>query len=109
MSDTASADATYSEQLEQLRQLQMLASLSRRVAALDSLDAVIDTLLQAAVQEIAADRGSIFLHDKETNELYTYISTGLGSRQIRLMHDLGIAGQVRNGARHSSGTMDPSR
>jgi len=94
MSDTASAEAIYAEQLEQLRQLQMLASLSRRVAALDSLDAVIDTLLQAAVQEIAADRGSIFLHDQETSELYTYISTGLGSRRIRLMNDLGIAGAV---------------
>jgi len=94
MSDTASVEATYTEQLEQLRQLQMLASLSRRVAALDSLDAVIDTLLQAAIQEIAADRGSIFLHDRETGELYTYISTGLGSRQIRLMDDLGIAGAV---------------
>ena len=38
--------------------------------------------------------GSIFLHDKETGELYTYISTGLGSRQIRLLDDLGIAGAV---------------
>jgi adenylate cyclase len=94
MSDTASVEATYNEQLEQLRQLQMLVSLSRQVAALDSLDAVIDTLLQAAIQEIAADRGSLFLHDKETGELYTYISTGLGSRQIRLMDDLGIAGAV---------------
>ena len=94
MNDTASAEGTHTEQLEQLRQLQVLVSLSRRVAALDSLDAAIDTLLQAAVQEIAADRGSIFLHDKETGELYTYISTGLGSRQIRLMDDLGIAGSV---------------
>src|SRR2546421_1885205 len=94
MTDTASVETAYAEQLEQLRQLQMLASLSRRVAALDSLDAVIDTLLQAAIQEIEADRGSIFLHDRETGELYTYISTGLGSRQIRLMDDLGIAGAV---------------
>jgi adenylate cyclase len=94
MNDTASAEGAYTEQLEQLRQLQMVVSLSRRVAALDSLDAAIDTLLQAAVQEIAADQGSIFLHDNETGELYTYVSTGLGSRQIRLMDDLGIAGAV---------------
>ena len=94
MTDTASTESMYAEQLEQLRQLQMLASLSRRVAALDSLEAVIDTLLQAAIHEIAADRGSVFLHDDETGELYTYISTGLGSRQIRLLDDLGIAGAV---------------
>jgi adenylate cyclase len=94
MSDTASAAGTYSEQLEQLRQLRMVVSLSRRVAAVDSLDAAIDMLLEAVIQEIAADRGSIFLHDNETGELYTYVSTGLGSRQIRLMDDLGIAGAV---------------
>jgi adenylate cyclase len=94
MNEAASTEAMYAEQLEQLRQLQMLAALSHRVAALDSLDAVIDTLLQAAIEEIGADRGSIFVHDKETGELYTYGSTGLGSRQIRLMDDLGIAGAV---------------
>ena len=59
-----------------------------------ALEAVIDTLLQAAIQEIGADRGSLFLHDDETGELYTYVSTGLGSRQIRLLDDLGIAGAV---------------
>ena len=90
MTDTAN----YTEQLEQLRQLQMLTALSQRVAALDSLEAVIDTLLQAAIQEIGADRGSLFLHDDETGELYTYVSTGLGSRRIRLLDDLGIAGAV---------------
>ena len=84
MTDTASTESMYAEQLEQLRQLQMLASLSRRVAALDSLEAVIDTLLQAAIHEIAADRGSVFLHDDETGELYTYISTGLGSVICRI-------------------------
>lgn len=90
MNDTTA----YAEQLEQLRQLQMVLSLSRRVAALDSLDAAVDVLLQAAVQEIGADQGSVFLHDDETGELYTYVSTGLGSRQIRLLDTLGIAGAV---------------
>jgi len=94
VTDTAKPDTAYTEQLEQLRQLQMLTALSQRVAALDSLEAVIDTLLQAAIQEIGADRGSLFLHDDETGELYTYVSTGLGSRQIRLLDDLGIAGAV---------------
>jgi adenylate cyclase len=94
MNDTTSTEGAYTEQLEQLRQLQMVVSLSRRVAALDSLDVAVDTLLQAAVEEIAADRGSVFLHDNETGELYTYVATDLGSRQIRLMDDLGIAGAV---------------
>jgi adenylate cyclase len=97
VNDSTSAEGTYTEQLEQLRQLQLLTSLSRRVAALDSLDVAIDTLLQAAVEEIGGDQGSLFLHDNETHELYTYVSTGLGSRQIRLLDDLGIAGAVFHG------------
>jgi adenylate cyclase len=91
---TETADGTYVEQREQLRQLNMLLALSRRVAALDSLDAAVDALLQAAIHEVGADQGSVFLHDDETGELYTYVSTGLGSRQIRLLDDLGIAGAV---------------
>ncbi len=94
MTETVSNEAGHTEQQEQLRQLQLLVSLSRRVAALDSLDAVLEALLQSAVEETGADRGSIFLHDNETGELYTYVATGLGPRQIRLMDDLGIAGAV---------------
>jgi adenylate cyclase len=94
MTETVSREAGNTEQQEQLRQLQLLVSLSRRVAALDSLDAVLEALLQSAVEETGADRGSIFLHDADTNELYTYVATGLGRRQIRLMDDLGIAGAV---------------
>ena len=82
------------EQQEQTRQLEMLLSLSRRVAALDSLDAVLDTLVAAAIEELGAERGSIFLHDNDTGELYTYRATGLGSRQIRIKNDQGIAGAV---------------
>ena len=94
MNGATGAAGVYTEQLEQLRQLQLVLSLSRRVAALDSLDAAIDTLLRAAIQEVGADRGSIFLHDDDTGELYTYVATDLGTRQIRIMDDLGIAGAV---------------
>jgi adenylate cyclase len=86
--------AEYAEQLEQLRELQSLLLLSRQVAALDSLDAVLDTLVSAAVEEIGAERGALFLDDDETGELYTHVATGLGSRQIRLLNNLGIAGAV---------------
>ena len=52
------------------------------MAALDSLDAVLATLLEAVVQEIGADRGSIFLHDRESGELYTYVSRSGRGREI---------------------------
>jgi adenylate cyclase len=91
---TASGVPSYPEQLEQLQQLQMLLSLSRQVAALDSLDAVLDTLVNAAKREVGAEAGSLFLHDDETGELYTVKTTDLGSRQIRVLDHLGIVGAV---------------
>jgi adenylate cyclase len=82
------------EQLEQVRQLQMLLELSRQVSALDSLDAVLQALVGAAIREIGAEAGSLFVHDDETGELYTQKSSDLGQRQIRVMDDRGIAGAV---------------
>jgi adenylate cyclase len=86
--------AEYAEQLEQLRELQLLVSLSRQVAALDSLDAVLDTLVGVAADEVAAERGALFLNDEESGELYTHVATGAASRQIRFLNDVGIAGAV---------------
>ena len=94
MTDILAHETAANEQAEQLRELQFLMALSRRVAALGSLEAALDTLLEAAIEETGADRGSIFLHDAETSELYTYRSTGLGTREIRLMDDQGVAGAV---------------
>jgi adenylate cyclase len=84
----------FTERVEQVEQLQMLLRLSREVAALDSLDAVLDTLVEAAKSEICAQAGSLFLHDDDTGELYTVKTTDLGSRQIRVLDHLGIVGAV---------------
>lgn len=84
----------FTERVEQVEQLQMLLRLSREVAALDSLDAVLDTLVEAAKAELGAQAGSLFLHDDDTGELYTVKTTDLGSRQIRVLDHLGIVGAV---------------
>jgi adenylate cyclase len=84
----------FTERVEQVEQLQLLLRLSREVAALDSLDAVLDTLVEAAKGELCAQAGSLFLHDGDTGELYTVKTTDLGSRQIRVLDNLGIVGAV---------------
>src|SRR5215468_12572048 len=84
----------FDERVEQVEQLQMLLRLSREVAALDSLDAVLDMLVEAAKREIGAQAGSLFLHDEDSGELYTVKTTDLGSRQIRVLDNLGIVGAV---------------
>ena len=77
----------FTERVEQVEQLQMLLRLSREVAALDTLDAVLDTLVEAAKAELGAQAGSLFLHDGDK-------TTDLGSRQIRVLDHLGIVGAV---------------
>src|SRR5207302_3077004 len=51
-------------------------------------------LVSAAIAEIGAEAGSLFVHDDDTRELYTQKSSDLGQRQIRVMDDRGIAGAV---------------
>jgi adenylate cyclase len=84
----------FDERVEQVEQLQLLLRLSREVAALDSLDLVLDALVEAAKRELDAQAGSLFLHDDDTGELYTVKTTDLGPRQIRVLDHLGIVGAV---------------
>ena len=77
-----------------LRQAEMLLSVSRRVAAMQSLDDVLATLIGIATEELGAERGSLFLNDPDSNELYTRVAQGGLQREIRLMNNSGIAGAV---------------
>lgn len=79
-------------QAEQLKELQLILDVSRQVASMDTLDGVLDTLMSVAVKAVGADRGSLFLHDPATSELYSRIAQGMKRREIRIMDDVGIAG-----------------
>lgn len=81
-------------QSEHLRHLQMLLDVSRQVAALDTLDAVLDTLITVAVKETRAERGTLFLHDASTGELYSRVAQGIRTHEIRILDNAGIAGAV---------------
>ena len=81
-------------QAERVRQLQMMLDVSRQVASMDSLDAVLDTLVSVAVDQTDAERGSLFLHDAATGELFSRIAQGLKRREIRILDDVGIAGST---------------
>ncbi|MEM0942323.1 MAG: GAF domain-containing protein [Pseudomonadota bacterium] len=82
------------EPAQNMRHLQMLLDVSRQVAAMDTLDAVLDKLVSVAVQETGAERGSLFLRDEQTGELYSRVAQGIRTREIRLLVNEGIAGSV---------------
>ncbi len=77
-----------------LRQAQMLLSVSRTVAALETVDEVIETMVTIATRETGAERGTLFLNDDQTGELYSRVAQGTVQRELRLLNNTGIAGHV---------------
>ena len=79
---------------QSLQRAELLLRISREVAALDSLDDVLRAIVEIAARETNAERGTLFLNDPRTGELYSRIGHGAGFREIRLLNSTGIAGHV---------------
>ncbi len=79
---------------KKLEQAEMLLGVSRRVAAFESLDEVLKALIVIATEELNAERGSLFLNDPQSDELYSRVAHGDLSREIRVLNTSGIAGAV---------------
>ncbi len=74
------------------RETALLLEISRRIAAQDSLDAILHTLVEITTAELGAERGSLFLNDADTGELYSRVAQGAIQREIRILNTSGIAG-----------------
>jgi len=77
-----------------LRLAELLLKVSRRLAQCDSLDDVLHTLVEMTANEVDAERGSLFLNDPASGELYARVAQGRIKREIRLLNNTGIAGHV---------------
>ncbi len=77
-----------------LRRTEMLIKLSQRVAAIDNLDELLATLVEIIANETNAERGTLFLNDTATNELFSRTAQGTFNREIRLLNNSGVAGAV---------------
>ncbi|MBF0318319.1 MAG: GAF domain-containing protein [Nitrospirae bacterium] len=77
----------------------MLLSVSHKLAAIDSLDEILEVFVNMVVSEISGERGSIFLNDSGTGELYSIVAQGGFKRQIRFLNTSGIAGDVFKSAK----------
>lgn len=77
-----------------------LLEVSSRLADSLSLDILFGRLVALTTEALHADRGTIFLNDRKSNELFSRIATGEGlTQEIRFPNHLGIAGSVfRSGA-----------
>ena len=79
---------------QRLREMELLLELSRKVADAGDLDEVLRTIVATSSIHTNADRGTLFLNDERTGELYSRVAQGNRMREIRVLNTDGIAGEV---------------
>ena len=82
------------EQRRKLSEAELLLDISKTTAAFETLDEILITLVEITTRELKADRGTIFLNDPETGELYSRVAQGNFQREIRVLNNSGVAGHV---------------
>ena len=86
-------DAFTSKLAEMLRKTSALLTVSRRLADSLSLDVLLPRMVEMISEFLDAERCTVFLYDKETDQLYTKVALGL-TTEIRIPANAGIAGAV---------------
>ena len=77
-----------------LNQTEMLLSVTKRIAGLQNLSEILWTLIEMTTEELGAERGTLFLNDPLSGELYSRLAQGDLTREIRILNTTGIAGAV---------------
>ncbi len=77
-----------------ITQLQFLVEASQVLNSTLDLGELLDLILKLARREIGADRGSVYVVDKDRREIFTILAQGLEQKEIRLAFGQGVAGHV---------------
>jgi phosphoserine phosphatase len=76
----------------QNEQLKLLLDVTRHMASTTELVPLLEKVAAAACQVLRCERATVFLLDRERNELYSKVATG--AQEIRFPATMGIAGEV---------------
>lgn len=72
-----------------------LVKIGQAVAAEKNIDVLIRTIAEETKIALNADRCTVFMYDRDTNELYSKVATGLDDvKELRIPADKGLAGHV---------------
>ncbi len=71
-----------------------LSTIARSVNTQTNLDKLLNIIAEQTRIVLNADRCSVFLYDKKTDELWSKIALGIGSEEIRFPANKGFAGHV---------------
>ena len=83
-----------SNENENLRKMKTLLDVSRQMAVFEVLDDMLRVLVEMTTKEVGADRGTLFLNDEMTGELYSRVALGNLKQEIRLLNNAEIVGHV---------------
>ncbi len=72
----------------------LLLRTSRTLASRETLDEMLEALMNIVTEEVDAKRCTIFLSDPDTHELYSRVAVGSFRREIRIRENSGVAGHV---------------
>lgn len=92
--DTLTRPMTDSQRAAALRRTEVLLEVTRKCATMTQIDGVLAMLVELTSRELNCDRGTLFLNDPKTGELYSRFAQGSQSLEIRLLNTSGIAGHV---------------
>ncbi len=78
----------------ELKKTELLLEINKKIAGLKNLSEILWTIIDFVTKNVDGDRGSLFLNDSETNELYSRVAQGELTREIRILNTVGIAGAI---------------
>ncbi len=90
---TAPSMSPLKQALRRADKLQAILEVAKAMAAAHSLDALLPLILREAARVVEADRCSLFILDRQRNELWSRVAQG-AKTEIRLPLGQGIAGAV---------------
>ena len=71
-----------------------LVKIGRSITAVTDIDVLLKVIAEETKIAIQADRCTVFMLDKEKNELWSKVALGMDSQEIRFPADKGLAGYV---------------
>ena len=74
-----------------------LLKIARTVSAQTDIDVLLKTIAEITKNAMDADRCTVFLLDKEKNELWSKVALGIDTQELRFPADKGLAGHVLAG------------
>src|SRR5260370_36662633 len=82
------------DERKKFREMELLLRIAKEVGGIDSLDELLTAVVEISAKETGGDRGTLFLNDAQTGELYSRVAQGNRFREIRILNNQGIAGHV---------------